>query len=152
LSDMLRYSLTKNGNDAILLQEELEMVDNYIELSKIQMEDRLQFQKHIDEGLEHISVPPMLLQLLVENAAKHGIANQKNGGIIKLTVTKEAEDLLLEVTNTGSLNIAKNSTQLGLKNIKERLRLLYGEKATFSLNERNNEVVARIKIKGYERN
>ena len=150
LSDMLRYSLTKNDGDSILLEEELEMVDNYIALSKIQMEDRLQFNKQITENLKTVSIPPMLIQLLVENAAKHGIANQKNGGIINLIVDKVDNNLIIEVRNTGTINISKESTQLGLDNIKQRLRLLYGEKASFSLNELNNEVVATVKINGYE--
>ena len=146
LADMLRYSLTKNGNDAILLEEELEMVDYYIELSKVQMEDRLQFVKQIEKGLEDILVPPMLIQLLVENAAKHGIAKLEEGGIIALSIFKENKILIIEVRNTGKLCVSENSTHLGLENIKQRLRLIYGDKASFSLNESNNQVIAQIKI------
>ncbi|NKI33258.1 sensor histidine kinase [Croceivirga thetidis] len=146
LSEMLRYSLTKNDVNAIALEEELEMVDNYIALSKIQFEDRLQFTKIIEKDTEQIQIPPMLIQLLIENAAKHGISNLKQGGTISLETKKNGEYLLIDVTNSGQLKIAKDSTQLGLKNIKQRLKLLYGDKASFVLNEGDGEVLAQVKI------
>ncbi len=146
LSEMLRYSLTKNSVDGIALEEELEMVDNYISLSKIQLEDRLQFKKEIAQDTLSIHIPPMIVQLLVENAAKHGISNLKKGGVIELSTRKNGEALYVQVKNTGKLRIAKDSTQLGLKNINQRLKLLYGDKASFSLHEEDHEVVAKVKI------
>lgn len=146
LSEMLEYALDKNRVDSISVAEELEMVENYIALSKIQMENRLKFEKNIDSQTLSILIPPMIIQLLVENAAKHGIANLKEGGVITLTIEKSASEILIQVANTGNLRIAKDSTQLGLKNIRQRLRLLYGKKASFSLQEIENEVVAQIKI------
>jgi len=146
LSEMLRYSLTKNDVNAIALEEELEMVENFIALSKIQFENRLEFRKEVAPETLQASIPPMIIQLLVENAAKHGISKLKEGGIIKLT-TKEVDDNIeIYVSNTGKLLINSSSTQLGLKNIKQRLRLLYGEEATFSIKEVDDEVIAAIKI------
>ncbi len=146
LSEILRYSLTKNNIDKIALAEELEMVENYIALSKIQLEDRLHFTKDIAAKINTLEIPPMLIQMLVENAVKHGISNLPNGGNIKLSVRKEANFVIITVTNTGKLVLHKNSTKLGLENIKKRLSLLYGEKAMFALTEKNNEVFAKIKI------
>ena len=146
LSEMLRYSLTKNGVNAIAVEEELEMVANYIALSKIQFEDRLDFQQNVDKEALQVQIPPMIIQLLVENAAKHGISNLKQGGEISLNIHKNQSNLDIEVKNTGQLKIDKNSTQLGIKNIKQRLKLLYGDKGSFSLSEVENEVVATIKI------
>ncbi len=146
LSEMLRYSLTKNNINSIPLEEEIEMVDNYIALSKIQFEDRLKFAKNVDKQTEQLHIPPMLIQLLVENAAKHGISNLKEGGEISLNTRKNGEHLCIEVKNSGKLKISRDSTQLGLENIKQRLRLLYGEKASFNLSELDNEVLAAIKI------
>ena len=122
------------------------MVDNYIALAKIQMADRLDYQKNIDPNSLSLQIPPMIIQLLVENAAKHGIANLKNGGVIGLTTSLTHEYLIIEVRNTGKLTMSENSTKLGLKNIQQRLRLLYGAKAEFSLNEIEDQVVAIIKI------
>ena len=146
LSEMLRYSLTKNDIDAIALEDELEMVDNYIAISKIQMEDRLQFDKNIEVNPYGIKIPPMIIQMLVENATKHGIANLKNGGVINLNIKQEQKELFIEVSNSGKLSIDSNSTQLGLKNIKQRLELLYKGNAHFNLAEKNNQVIATILI------
>jgi len=146
LSEMLRYSLTKNNVNAIAVEEELDMVRNYIALSKIQFEDRLDYIEDVQKDTLQLQIPPMLVQLLVENAAKHGIATLKEGGAIFLGITKVDEVLTILVKNTGKLQIAKNSTQLGLKNIRQRLQLLYGAKATFKLEEHLGEVVAAIKI------
>lgn len=146
LSEILRFSLTQNSSNAISVREELEMVDNYIDLSKIQFENRLEFFKNLDEDTLDLQIPPMVIQLLVENATKHGISNLKKGGAIVLNIKKEKEHLVIEVRNTGKLKIAKDSTQLGLKNIQQRLNLLYADRASFNLNEISNEVVATIKI------
>jgi two-component system LytT family sensor kinase len=146
LSEMLQYALSKNTVDAIALSEEVDMVDNYVALAKIQMEDRLQYEKEIDHETLAIFIPPMIIQLLVENAAKHGISNLKNGGKILLKTMLTSSELQIVVKNTGQLSISENSTKLGLKNIKQRLRLLYGPKGQFTLEEVENEVVATIKI------
>lgn len=146
LSEMLRYSLNMNKVDAIQIVQELETVDNYIALAKIQLEDRLHYEKRVDESLLQLKIPPMTLQMLVENAIKHGIATQKEGGKITLIVTDNNEDIILQVNNTGTLKTDSNSTRIGIANIEKRLELLYGNKASFSLKEIANEVQAIIKI------
>lgn len=146
LSDMLRYSLTKNGLNKIALSEELEMVENYIELSKIQLEDRLNFIKEIEEDVLKTEIPPMLIQMLVENAIKHGISNLPKGGKVNLKIQKEENNLIIEVKNTGKLIINNTSTKVGLNNIKKRLSLMYGKKANFSLKEEDNNVISKITI------
>lgn len=146
LSEMLRYSLTKNSMNGIAVGEELEMVDNYIALAKIQFEKRLEFVKNIDPEVLELQIPPMIIQLLVENAAKHGISNLRDGGKIHLNIQSGNDELEIVVSNTGKLQISKGSTQLGLNNIRQRLNLLYGDRASFDLNEKDGEVVATIKI------
>ena len=76
---MLRYSLTENDINATSLESELEMVNNYVDLSKIQFEDRLKFHSEIDSESLNVEIPPMVVQLLVENAIKHGISDRKEG-------------------------------------------------------------------------
>ena len=146
LSEILRYSLTNNNRNAISVRDELEVVDNYIDLSKIQFEDRLEFIKNVDDNTLDMQIPPMIIQLLIENAIKHGISNIKKGGIVVLNMTRHGDVLGIEVRNTGKLQIGKDSTQLGLKNIEQRLKLLYADQASFDLEEVANEVVAHIKI------
>lgn len=146
LSEMLRYSLTKSEINTIALEEEIEMVENFIAISKIQLEDRLQFISEIEEETLKLPIPPMIIQMLIENAIKHGISQLKNGGILLLKIKKEHTDLHIQVKNTGNLSQQTGTTQLGLKNIQRRLQLIYGENATFSLNEVENEVVAKISL------
>ena len=146
LSEMLRYSLSKNNVNAIALKDELEMVDNYVDLSRIQFEDRMTFEKEIAPESLNLEIPPMIIQLLIENAAKHGIGNLKEGGRINLKTGVEDETLNIMVSNSGKLKLESGSTQLGLQNIRQRLKLLYGDKAEFSLKQQENEVLAHIKI------
>lgn len=146
LSEMLRYSLTKSEINTIALEEEIEMVENFIAISKIQLEDRLQFISEIEEETLKLPIPPMIIQMLIENAIKHGISQLKHGGILLLKIKKENTDLLIQVKNTGNLSQQTGTTQLGLKNIQRRLQLIYGESATFSLNEVENEVIAKITL------
>lgn len=146
LSDMLRYSLTKNNIDGIKLSEEFEMVENYISLSKIQLENRLVFQTNIASETLDAKIPPMIVQMLIENAVKHGVSELKKGGVIRLNTKVEDNSLYIEVINSGKLSDKNSSTKIGLENIKQRLSLLYGEKASFLLEEIDNEVKAKIKI------
>lgn len=146
LSETLRYALTQSSINAIALEDELEMVEKYVDISKIQFEDRLQFQLNIDEASLHIQIPPMLIQMLVENAVKHGISNLKQGGRIELTTRVSEHKLLIKVVNSGVLKHNPDSTQLGLQNIRKRLDLLYGKRAFFNLKEEEQEVVATIEI------
>ncbi|MDN3594679.1 sensor histidine kinase [Zunongwangia endophytica] len=146
LSETLRYSLTKSTLNSIALEDELDMVRNFIEISKIQLEDRLQFEEKIDKKSLNILIPPMIIQMLIENAIKHGISSLKEGGLIVLSTCLIDHQLQIKVTNTGTLRTSKDSTELGLKNIKQRLALLYGEKADFKLEEIENKVIASINI------
>ena len=146
LSEMLRYSLTKNDVNTISIKEELQTVDNYIEISKIQFEERLKFTINVNPETLNISIPPMIIQMLVENAVKHGISNLKQGGEIILDVDKTSEQLFICVANSGTLSMGEGNTKLGLENIKQRLSLLFGNRTHFTLREKDTFVEAKITI------
>jgi len=146
LSEMLRYSLTKNDVNTVSIKEELQTVDNYIEISKIQFEERLQFNINVNPETLNISIPPMIIQMLIENAVKHGIGNLKQGGEITLTIDALDSQLLITVANSGTLTMGEGNTKLGLENIKQRLSLLFGNKAHFALYEKDTFVEAKITI------
>jgi len=122
------------------------MVESYVEISKIQLEERLQFQSDIDKNTLNIQIPPMIIQMLIENAIKHGISNLKNGGVLSLSTSIVNTNLEIEVSNPGQLKETNNTTKLGLNNIKRRLELLYGSTAMFNIEEINNRVIATVKI------
>ena len=146
LAELLRYSLSKSSDSTIKVKDELEMVNNFIELSYIQFEDRLTYKENVDQNLLTQEIPPMIIQMLIENAIKHGISQQKKGGIVTLDIFEESKNLCIKVANTGQIEKGKSSTKIGLKNISDRLQILYGNNASFNLNETEDKVIAHIKL------
>ncbi len=133
LSDILRYSLTKQGTVKVALKDELTFILNYIDLCKIQFEERLQFDYDIDEGLEDILVPKMVIQLCIENAIKHGIEPNIKGGQITLYAEKQNGKLDIKVENSVSPEAdPTDSLGIGLANLRDRFTLLYDKTASFN--------------------
>jgi len=148
-SDMFRYSLIHNDQSMVTVQEELEVVNKYLELLSIQFEDKLTYEVLADPLVLEKKIPPMMIQLLVENAVKHGISELPNGGKVDIKVLDEGEILVLQVSNNGNLGQSSNIQKklgVGLQNIRERLGLIYGKKTLFNLSESEGLVVAEIKI------
>ena len=105
-------------------------MSDYLALEAVRLEDRLRVRFAVDPAAGKIRIPPMLLQTLVENAIKHGIATLPNGGDLSVRAAVDADSLRLEVENTGCLSEPKpGTTQVGLGNTRERLRILYGGRA-----------------------
>jgi len=140
----LRSSLYEKDNHLISIKEELSLVKDYIELEKMRFEERLRLQITIDKTLENFKIPTLSIQLLVENAIKHGIDSRIDGGIVNLIIEKVKSDIKITVQNPGILNKNKKSSGLGLKNLQERLAIQYKGKATFNLLEIDKESVAAI--------
>ena len=147
LSDILRYGLSYTKSEMVSLESELEIVRYYFELASIQYEDRLHYSIEVPDDLRQKRIPPMLIQLLVENAIKHGISILPQGGNVGIKVMRNGAEIKIVVTNTGSLRPSGASTEklgLGLANIRERLRLLYNGRAGFRLVQQGGEVVAEV--------
>jgi LytS/YehU family sensor histidine kinase len=143
LANILRYNLQQHRSPTVPLAREIEVVSDYLALERMRFEDRLRVQLLIDPDAAEVGVPSMLLQTLVENALKHGIANLPGGGELCIRASIGSEGLLIEVQNTGQLVEPRpGSTQVGIKNARERLRLLYGERASLKLVNRDGERVA----------
>jgi sensor histidine kinase YesM len=135
LCAMLRYSLQMNQDELVLLSEEISAVQDYLALEAIRFEERLRVRWNISPEARSVKVPPMLLQTLVENALKHGIARRPEGGEIVISGVTHGEGLRLEVGNSGKLSSSELSAGVGLRNARERLNLMYGEGARISLDE-----------------
>ncbi|GAA3953470.1 sensor histidine kinase [Hymenobacter algoricola] len=131
LSDLLRYSIQLNSAEQVPLARELEIVAHYLELEAVQLEERLSYTIDADPAALQVLIPPMTLQLLVENGIKHGIAPRPGGGRITLTARLDpaAEALRITVTNTGHYAPAPDHAGVGLRNAQERLNLLFGARA-----------------------
>jgi LytS/YehU family sensor histidine kinase len=148
-SDLFRYALKNSDHSKVALEEELEIVTQYLELMSIQYEDKLEYTISVDEGLDEFQMPPMMLQLLVENAIKHGISQFSEGGSINVEVKQDKDNLLIKVRNSGRIEtkaILGEQLGVGLDNIKKRLELIYNGKAAMQMQEIENNVVASIKI------
>jgi sensor histidine kinase YesM len=148
-SDMFRYSLVHNDRSLVTIEEELEVVNKYLELLSIQYEDKLAYEIEADPLLLTKKIPPMVVQLLVENAVKHGISELPDGGKVYINIMDQGEKLVLQVSNSGSLqNPSKIQKKLGigLENIRQRLTLIYGERTMLDLTDNNGLVMAEIKI------
>jgi len=150
LSDFLRYSLTNNNQAFQSIENELTIVRDYIAIASVQYEERLDYHESIDETLLTSNVPPMLIQLLVENAIRHGIDSCPDIGKLALTITRSEQNIAITVVNSGRLTDTvtfseqQKSTGLGIKNIKQRLSLLFNDKAFFDLSEDNGFVKAEV--------
>jgi two-component sensor histidine kinase len=147
LANLFRRSLQSSGTQMVPLKEEMEAVADYLALEATRFEERLQVSIEVDLEAGKVAVPSMLVQTLVENALKHGIAQLPGGGAVRVSGTRELESLVLKVENTGRIgNPDANGTHTGLINARERLRLFYGERATLELSEREGTVTATVVI------
>lgn len=134
LSELLRYTLRAERVETVSLKEELGAVEDYLSLEKVRFEDRLRVRLNIDPASLTALMPPMLLQTLVENAVKHGIARLPAGGALSITTRISTRELQIDVTNAGTLSLATaESPTVGLENARERLRLMYGHGASLTL-------------------
>ncbi|WP_178988728.1 sensor histidine kinase [Winogradskyella schleiferi] len=146
LSDLLRSSLYEKDKDLINIENELALVYDYIELEKLRYEERLQLKTNIDESLINYKIPTLSIQLLIENAIKHGIDLKVDGGVINLKIKKKDSHIHITVENPGVLNENK-SGGLGLENLKKRLEIQYKGQANLSLTAtESNQVCAELII------
>lgn len=146
LSDLLRSSLYEKDKGLMSIKNELALVYDYIELEKMRFEERLQLKTNIDEEVINYKIPTLSIQLLVENAIKHGIDSKVEGGVVFLIIKKKDNNMYITVENPGVINQNK-SVGLGIENLKKRIEIQYKGKASFSLTEIENDcVVAELII------
>ncbi len=151
LSNILRYSLKIEKTETVKLEEEMKTVADYLSLEKIRYEERLKYEISNSKDSLSVEIPPMMIQTLVENAIKHGISQQTKGGEITIStfVTNPTDgqagsNLYIKITNTGQIerNSLKNAKGFGIDNTKQRLSLLYGEKALFTIKNLDSDRVS----------
>jgi sensor histidine kinase YesM len=148
LSNILRSSLQSEKMETVPLEKELSIVKDYLALENMRFEDRLKIEYQIDEDTLDQPVPPMMLQTLVENAIKHGISKQIQGGVVKVISDFKNDYHELSVQNTGYLNGYKIGDEgFGISSTTNRLGLLYGDKAKFEMKQLTPSLVeAKVMI------
>lgn len=147
LSNLLRKSLVQGKNAFITLEEEVDLVKNYLDLEKIRFEERLHVLWEVDEELLSFQIPPFLIHTQVENAIKHGISKLIHGGDIIIIIQKNnSTGIRIEIKNSGKIFENQSDTAIGIENTKRRLFLQYKDKATFELFDDNKMVHCVIEI------
>jgi sensor histidine kinase YesM len=142
LSNILRSSMQAEKLETTPLEKELNIVKDYLALEHIRFEDRLKVEYDIDEDTLDQPIPPMMLQTLVENAIKHGISKQVDGGMIKIISDFRGDQHELIVQNTGHLNGSlRNADGFGIASTQNRLQLLFGQKAHFQIKDTDGNIV-----------
>jgi two-component system, LytTR family, sensor kinase len=145
LANILRYNLEREKTSTVPLEREIEIVADFLAIESIRFDDRLRVRMEIQPAAAQAQVPSMLVQTLVENAIKHGIGSRAEGGEIVIRASVRNGALAMEVVNSGQLSApVQGATQIGLTNARERLRLLYGERATLRLENRDAVTVAAM--------
>jgi signal transduction histidine kinase len=136
LADIFRYALESTRLEWVTLDDELQFLQSYLEIEKARFDERLAYSIDVDERLRSSKIPPMILQPLVENAVKHGIGAKLEGGEIRIGAGEEGNRLSLFVEDTG-MGLQAVSRQrgagIGLANVRQRLKHLYGEEASLRL-------------------
>lgn len=148
LARILRYTLSAGQEEVVTLERELETVADYLELESLRHGERLRIERAIAIEAHGMHIPVMLLQTVVENAIKHGIAELPQGGTLRISATVHERALVIEVQNTRpDLPHRPPSQGVGLRNAAERLRLLFGADAVLDLDlSRADVALARIRI------
>ncbi|WP_332861267.1 sensor histidine kinase [Janthinobacterium svalbardensis] len=148
LAKLMRHALQSSQHATVPLAAELDAVRAYLAIEQIRFEERLRVSFDIPPGIDHVRVPPMALQTLVENAVKYGVETSADGGDIRIAARRGTgmDALRIEVANTGELRGASGSTGIGLRNARQRLQLACGEHASLELRQQAGWVVATIHL------
>ena len=146
LTKLLRGVLSSTG-EFCTLEDEIKLIENYLDIERARFEERLQVEVDIPAELRSLRIPALILQPLVENAIKHGISESKKGGKVIISASIFGSDggqrLKLTVSDSGDKRYAgpiDRTSGVGLNNIADRLRNYYGEKGSIELNRTNDEM------------
>jgi LytS/YehU family sensor histidine kinase len=148
LCDLLRMSLEKTGVQVTTLNSELEFLDGYLAIEKVRFGDRLRVVTDISPDTLGAHVPHLILQPLVENAVRHGVAKRSTEGEVCIAARHDDQNLYLRVRDDGpGLNESPPKKGLGLEATRERLQTLYGDNQSIEIRstpEGGVEVCVRI--------
>lgn len=149
LSNILRSSLASDKKGLTNFDDELKIVKDYLGLESIRFEERLRTEFDIHPESQKFLVPPLMIQTLVENGIKHGVSKLTQGGIVQVKTYVNNGQLKIQIRNSGHLvnGSRKSKSGLGLENTIQRLKLIYGDEASFKIiNESDNFVLTEIII------
>jgi two-component system sensor histidine kinase AlgZ len=144
LSSLFRYTLQAPRQGLVTLEEELAIVEGYLAIEQQRLADRLAYAVDVDPSLLGLRVPPLILQPIVENAVKHGVAASIGGGRITVRGTRDGGRVLLTVSDTGGVREPSPGLGEGLDNVSRRLRGTFGGDAGVTLRRADGVTEARM--------
>jgi LytS/YehU family sensor histidine kinase len=144
LATLMRFTLASSYAETVPLKDELEAVKSYLAIEKIRFEERLSVALHIADGMDAVTIPPMSVQTLVENAVKYGVEQSSVGTEIRISASYVNGKASIEVANRGALAKLGNSTRVGLSNARKRLLHAKGDDSSLDLVERGGWVHATL--------
>jgi two-component system LytT family sensor kinase len=153
LSEFLRRALEDSHRSQVTLEEEVEYLQRYLDLQKVRFGERLQVSVDIPAELLRAQVPNLLLQPLVENAIKHGIARRAAGGTVRVAAAHSGGKLNLSIYNDGPdfpVDVKATRAGVGISNLRTRLQILHGNESELKLNRTDTgavEVVVSLPLK-----
>ncbi len=129
LAEVLRYSLVRTRRPMVRLEEEIDVVREYLEIESVRFGEHLAYRIKVDPRVQRFRIPPMALEPLVENAVLHGIGGKRQSGTIEVEAEMIGDELWLSVTDDGPGcgGSQHAGTGTGLADLQERLRLIYGK-------------------------
>ena len=136
LSDVLRQVLRAGQPHEVSLADELRFLERYLAIEQVRFSDRLAVRVDVDDALRDAAVPEFVLQPLVENALRHGVAHRADGGVVAIAAARDGDTLVLAVSDNGpgpAATARRDGNGLGLANIRERLTTLYGARGRIEL-------------------
>jgi len=153
LSSFLRASLASDPTELVPLDQELTLIEDYLEIESIRFGERLHVEIDCASDACGVPIPSFLLQPLVENAIKYGVAPSLEPVVIRVTGRREGDDLVVTVEDNGRAvanAITSGGTGVGLQNVRQRLDALYGESAKLAAGPRNPGYAATIRLPARE--
>lgn len=145
LSDLLRHVLDGDANE-IALDDELELIRKYVSIEEERFQDRLKIRIAIEPEVRRALVPGFLLQPLVENAIRHGVSPQPEGGTVSVSARREESNLIVEISDDGRGTSDAHGHGIGLRNTIERLARIYGSKARCTLDPGASGATVRVTL------
>jgi sensor histidine kinase YesM len=144
LSALLRYSLDSNAENLVSLKQELEITEKYLEIEKVRFDKRLQYKIELDEKFQHVRLPPLTLQSLVENSIKHVASKTSGTTEISVSAKENCVGLIIEVSDNGK-GFDQNSIREGhgLDILQKRLTAIFQNRASLEIIENGT---VRLKI------
>lgn len=150
LSEIYRLLLEHGESQLLPLGRERDLLSRFLGVEALRLGQRLKVEWDWDPDLDRVPLPPLLLQPLVENAVKHGIASSESGGTLRIGARRDGRDLRLTVANTGLPlgHSSQEGTGIGLRNLEARLRLAFGSEAELTLKTDGAWTLAEIHLIG----